>query len=122
MNLWTKIRIWSKVALLSAVALYLIIFVFMNTGSDKQISVWVWFGKAPNAPILVYLPAAFLMGVVTTLLTRTIWRTVRQLQEMKRKRMEKEATAIITRAAKLRVREQQQEAAAAPTPPLHDAD
>ena len=121
MSLWMKIRVWTKIVLLSAVAIYLLIFVFKNTGEDKHISLWVWFGKEPTAPVLIFLPAAFLFGVIATLLARTVWRTLRQLQEMKRKRMERETAAIITRAAKLRVREQQEGVdAPVPTPAVEE--
>lgn len=108
MSLWAKCKIWAKVALFSAVTLYVLLFLLKNTGSDRQVPLWVWFYKTPTTPVLVLLPLTFLFGVVSTLLVRTIFRTVRQLNDMKRRKMEKEAAAIITRAAKLRVREQQE--------------
>ena len=119
MNLWMQIKVWTKVILLSTVAVYLLLFLFENTGSDKNITLWVWFGKTPTGPILVRLPLAFLAGVITTLLFKTIWKTVRQLQAIRRRRMEKEAAAIVTRAAKLRVREEQA-ASVAGVPPSAD--
>lgn len=108
MSLWAKCKIWAKVAVFSAVAVYLLIFLLKNTGVGRQVTLWVWFNKTPTAPVLVVLPLTFLFGVICTLLVRTIFRTMRQLNEMKRRKMEKEAAAIITRAAKLRVREQQE--------------
>ena len=108
MSLWAKCKIWAKVAVFSAIAIYVALFLLKNTGTDRQVTLWVWFYKTPTAPVLIVLPLTFVFGVVTTLLTRTIFRTVRQLNEMKRRKMEKEAAAIITRAAKLRVREQQE--------------
>lgn len=107
MSFWTKLRIWLKVGTLSAVALYLIIFIFKNIGDDRQVTLWVWFNKLPTAPLLFVLPITFFAGVISMLLTRTVWRTIRQLNDMKRRKMEREAAAIITRATKLRVREQQ---------------
>lgn len=108
MSFWAKVRLWTKISVFSAVAIYLLIFAFLNTGQGKQVTLWVWFGHEPTAPVLAVLPLVFLMGVIATLLTRTVFRTLRQLREMRRRKMEKEAAAIITRAAKLRVREQQQ--------------
>ena len=122
MTLWDKLKIWLKVAVLSAVGLYLLVFVILNTGAAKDVTLWVWYNKNPKAPLLVVLPITFLFGVVCTLLTRTIWRTMRQLRDMKRRKMEKEAAAIITRAAKLRVREQQGEAAAGRGFPVVEPD
>jgi len=107
MNLWMQIKVWTKVILLSLVGVYLFAFLFENTGNGKDIALWVWIGKTPTGPILIWLPLAFLAGVITTLLLKTIWKTVRQVQAIRRRRMEKEAAAIVTRAAKLRVREEQ---------------
>lgn len=107
MSFWTQLRVWLKVATLSAVVIYLVCFVLKNIGDDKQVRLWVWFYKEPTAPLLIVLPITFFVGVISTLLTRTVFRTLRQLRDMKRRKMEKEAAAIITRAAKLRVREQQ---------------
>ena len=107
MSFWAKLRLWSKIAVFSAVSLYLLLFVIFNTGEGKRVTLWVWFGHSPTAPVLMVLPLVFIFGVVVTLLTRTVFKTARQLQDMKRRKMEREAAAIITRAAKLRVREQQ---------------
>ena len=111
MNLWMRIKVWAKVILFSLVAVYLFMFVFENTGTGKDIAIWIWFNRTPIAPVLIWLPLAFLFGVITTLLFRTVWRTLRQLQDIRRRQMEKEAAAIVTRAAKLRVREEQTAAA-----------
>jgi H+/Cl- antiporter ClcA len=104
MNTWLKIRVWTKVILFVIVALYVLIFVLKNTGEGKQVSLWVWFDHTPTMPVLFFIPAAFFLGVITTLLVRTITRTLGQIRQMKRKQAEKEAAAIIARAAKLRVR------------------
>lgn len=107
MNFWLKLRVWFKVTVAVAVALYLLIFAFQNTGDDKRVALWIWFGREPSLPVLAFIPLAFMAGVVTTLLTRTILRTIGQLREMKRRKLEREAAAVVARAAKLRVREQQ---------------
>jgi uncharacterized integral membrane protein len=106
MNLWLQIRVFTKVTLFSLVSLYLLIFVLMNTGTDRQVRLWLWFGSEPTVPVLLFIPAAFAMGVISTLLVRTICRTVTQIRDLKRKRAEKEAAAVVARAAKLRVREE----------------
>jgi uncharacterized integral membrane protein len=109
--MWLRIRVWTKVILFVLVSLYVLIFVLNNTGAGKQVNLWVWFGNEPTVPVLIFIPAAFLLGVVTTLLMRTIFRTLGQIREMKRKRAEKEAAAIVARAAKLRVRAENGETA-----------
>jgi uncharacterized integral membrane protein len=105
MNFWLKLRVWTKIVLFSMVAIYLLVFLFKNVGADKQVTLWYWFGYASTMPVLLFMTTAFLFGVITTLLVRTILRTVGQMRELKRKRMEKEAAAIVARASKLRVRE-----------------
>jgi hypothetical protein len=115
---WAKLRLWFKIACLSAVVLYVLIFVLKNTGEDRQVTLWVWFNKLPTAPLLFVLPITFLAGAISMLLTRTVWRTLRQLRDMKRRKMEREAAAIITRATKLRVRELQARSAPPPAEPL----
>lgn len=121
MNLWAQIKVWTKVVVLSLIAVYLFMFIFENTGSGKEIAIWVWFNKTPTGPVLIWLPLAFLFGVICTLLFRTVWRTLRQLQQIRRRQMEKEAAAIVTRAAKLRVREEQSAVVTAPSTVLRNA-
>ena len=107
MSFWAKLKVWTKIAVLSAVALYVLVFLLKNTGVNRQVTLWVWFNHEPTAPVLWVLPLTFLAGGIAFLLARTVWRTVRQVQDMRRRKMEKEAAAIISRAAKLRVREEQ---------------
>lgn len=103
MNFWLKLRVWFKITVFSIVLAYLLIFTWQNV--DYKVTIWYWFGKQQETPVLFLVPAVFLFGVVVTLLVRTIFRTVRQLQLLKRKKMEKEAAAIVARAATLRTRE-----------------
>jgi uncharacterized integral membrane protein len=110
MNLWLKIRVWTKVVLFVLLAMYVLVFVLKNTGEGRQVTLWVWFDHTPTVPVLIFIPAAFFFGVITTLLVRTTLRTLSQIRDLKRRRTEKEAAAIVARAAKLRVR---QDAAAA---------
>jgi uncharacterized integral membrane protein len=107
--MWLKFRVWTKVILFVLVTLYVLVFVLKNM--DERVSLWVWINYRPDVAALIFIPAAFLFGVITTLLVRTIFRTLGQIREMKRKRAEKEAAIIVARAAKLRVRAENGEAA-----------
>lgn len=108
MNFWLKLRIWFKVTVFAIVALYVLMFLIFNHGTRTE----MWFYPGSNGrletSVLLMAVGAFLLGVITTLLVRTILRTISQIREMKRRRLEKEAAAVVARAAKLRVREQQQ--------------
>ena len=104
--MWLKFRVWSKVIIFAVIAIYLLVFFFKNTGEGKQVVLWYWFGyTSPQMSVLFFMVTAFLFGVITTLLVRTLLRTLSQLRELKRKQLEKEAAAVVARAAKLRVRE-----------------
>ncbi len=105
MNLWLKIRVWSKIIFFSIIALYILLFALNNLTTKTKL--WVFFGQewTFESSVLLMALGAFVLGIIATLLTRTIFRTMAQLREMKRKRMEKEAVAIISRASKLRTRE-----------------
>ena len=66
-NLWLKIKIWTKVILFALVLLYTLLFLYNNSGADKHFSLWIWFDRAPDRPILWFIFFAFLAGVVVTM-------------------------------------------------------
>jgi len=107
MNFWLKLRVWTKVILFSILALYIILFLVFNLGTTTNLWLYPGTGGQLQSSVLLLSMGAFLFGVIVTLLTRTIMRTAAQIKLMKRKRLEKEAAAVIARAAKLRVREEQ---------------
>ena len=102
-NLWLKIRIWTKVTLFGVVAIYLILF-FVNNG--REVTLWLWPGESglTRASLLVLLPVVFMLGVIVTLLVRTIWKTLSQVKELKRRKSERDAAEVVSRAARLRTR------------------
>ncbi len=105
-NLWLKIRVWTKIVTFSVIALYILLFAIKNLYTKTEI--WFFFGEGwtIQSSVLLLALGSFVLGIISWLLTRTIFRTLAQLREMKRKRMEKEAVAIISRASKLRTRDQ----------------
>lgn len=105
MNFWLKLRVWTKIIFFGLIALYIAIFALKNVYTKTEL--WLFFGTdwTIQSSVLLLAIGAFVLGIIFAMLTRTIFRTIAQLREMKRKRMEKEATAIISRAAKLRMRE-----------------
>ncbi len=105
MSFWMKIKVWTKIGFFSIIAIYILLFSIKNLGTKTEL--WLFFGEGwtIQSSVLLLALGAFVLGVVTMLLVRTIFRTMAQLREMKRKRAEKEAIAIINRASKLRTRD-----------------
>lgn len=80
-NLWLKIKIWAKVLLLVAVLVYVIVFTYMN--AKEPVKLWYWYNHQPQTTVLLLAVFAFLAGVVGTLLVRTTYSTIRQINELK---------------------------------------
>jgi uncharacterized integral membrane protein len=100
-----KIKIWTKIGVFSIIAVYIFLFSIKNLGTKTEL--WIFFGQGwtIESSVLLLAVGAFVCGIISTLMVRTILRTMSQLREMKRKRAEKEAIAILNRAAKLRTRD-----------------
>jgi lysylphosphatidylglycerol synthetase-like protein (DUF2156 family) len=115
-NLWLKIKVWSKITLFAAVVLYLGFFLFEN--ANKPLAVWVWFGHEPETTLLQLLPSVFVGGVIGTLLMRMIFRTIKQIREMRARtqtaQLHKDLTDMKAKAAMLQTRDQ----ASAPSNPV----
>jgi hypothetical protein len=78
-NTWLKIRIWTKIIIVFLFALYGIIFLISNSG--KTVDVWIW-GRY-DIGLLPLIFFTFLFGVVTAILVRTTFRTIKQIQELR---------------------------------------
>lgn len=105
--MWLKIKVWTKVVLFGLLALYALIFLINNAG--QEVHFWYWFGREPKLPALVVAVAAFITGVVGTILVRTTFKTISQVRELKSRsrteRMQREMDEMKTKAAALRTRE-----------------
>ncbi len=103
-NLWLKFRIWSKIVLVAIIVIYAAIFIYSNAG--KHIDVWLW-GKY-EASLLGLMFFTFLFGVLTTILVRTTFRTVRQVKELKARsvaeRRERETAEMKEKVARLQTK------------------
>ena len=89
-NLWLKIKVWTKIVLFGLLAVYVLLVVFNNRNNEAPL--WVWFGNNSNShSVLVYMLFSFLAGVLGTILVRTIFGTISQVSEL-RKRSREERT------------------------------
>ena len=107
-NVWLKFKIWFKLILFGLIALYILLFLLKNY--DTKVTVWLWFGDngTYSSSILALVFAVFVLSVIGTLLTSTIWRTVRQIREAgarsRTQRLEKAIAEMNAKAAKLQIR------------------
>jgi len=98
--------LWIKATLLAAVLLYLALFVFNN---NRRVEVWIWFGPKTDVSLLGLISTLLATGVVLTLLIKTVFTTIRQLQESRAKartaRLEREVAEMRAKAEMLQKRE-----------------
>lgn len=105
-NIWLKIKVWTKLVLFALVAVYVLFFVAMNSGYTATF--WAFYHREYTKSVLVLVLLAFGCGVVTTLLVRTSFSTLRQVRELKQRnrtmRMEKQLSEMEAKAAKLQTK------------------
>jgi lysylphosphatidylglycerol synthetase-like protein (DUF2156 family) len=105
-NMWLKTKIWAKGIVVGLVAIYALLFIYNNSGNP--VPVWLWFGTSPTLSPLLMLLVAFAIGVVATVLVRTVLRTIRQIKELRERsrieRLERENADMKNKAAMLHTR------------------
>jgi hypothetical protein len=110
-NLWLKIRIWSKIAIVVLFLIYALLFIYNNSG--KHIDVWLW--GTYEASLLGLMFFTFLAGVLTTILVRTTFRTIRQIRELiarsRAENLEREMADMKTKTQRLQTKPTSSDAA-----------
>jgi len=105
-NLWLKIKVWTKVTIAALVAIYLLIFILKNGG--ERASFWWWFGRTYDGPLLYLVLFTFIIGAVISLLGLMMFRTVRQVKEIRSRgrseRLERDLADMKAKAAMLQTR------------------
>lgn len=117
-NLWLKIKIWTKGICAALVLLYLLIFILKN---DQDVPFWWWFNHDHNYSKLLLIAIAFFAGVITTILLRTTLRTIKQINEVRRRsrtdRLERDLNDMKLKASRLQTRPATGTTTPTPTPP-----
>ena len=107
-NAWLKFKIWFKLIIFGLIAIYILLFLLKNY--DKPVTIWLWFSESGTytSSILALVGGVFVLSVIGTLLTSTIWRTVRQIREAgarsRAQRLEKAIAEMNAKASKLQTR------------------
>jgi len=103
-DLWIKIKFWLKTTLVSVVAIYTILFIYNNSGVSRQVTFWWWFKQEPQTSVFILAVISFLAGVMSTLLIRTTFTTLKQFRLLKMAKAQRELAEMQTKAAKLQTR------------------
>jgi lysylphosphatidylglycerol synthetase-like protein (DUF2156 family) len=105
-NFWLKLKIWTKTTLFAVLVIYLLFFLYNNSG--ETVKFWWWFGHEEEHGKLTFAFAAFLAGVILTILLRTTFATMNQVRDLKARsrnqRMEKDIQDMKDKAARLQTR------------------
>ena len=82
---------------------------FFVKNSGREVQFWYWYDRDPKLPVLVLVLASFAVGVLGTILTRTTFKTLRQIRELQTRsrsqRLQRDIDEMKTKAATLRTRE-----------------
>jgi lysylphosphatidylglycerol synthetase-like protein (DUF2156 family) len=105
-NVWLKLKIWIKVVLLAIVLLYVLFFVYKN--AKEPVKLWYWYNHQPQTTVLMLALCSFLAGIAGTLLVRTTFATIRQVNELKGRqrtqRLDRAVADMQAKAAMLRTK------------------
>jgi uncharacterized integral membrane protein len=108
-DLWLKFKFWFKTTLVSILAVYLILFIYNNTGADRRVYFWWWFGQIPQTSVFILALLSFVAGVLVSLLVRTTITTIKQFKQIKAAKAVREREEMVLKAARI----QQKSAASA---------
>lgn len=103
-DLWIRFKFWAKTTLISVLVVYIIMFIYNNTGGDRQVRFWWWFGQEPQTSVFVLALVSFIAGVLVTMLVRTTFTTMKQFRLMKNAKAQKELADMQIKASKLQTK------------------
>lgn len=95
--MWLKLKFWSKVTFLSILLVYALLFVVNNLG--KSVTIWFWFGNAPETPLLLLVLLCFLAGALLVVMLRTVSSAVRQYRQIRQRERESAMESMIQKAS-----------------------
>jgi hypothetical protein len=101
-ELWIQIKFWTKTTLISVMVVYAGLFIYMNTGDDRQVKFWWWFKKEQPTSAFVLALLSFIAGSLVTLLVKTTFTTMKQFRKAKAARLLKEREDELLKASKLK--------------------
>src|SRR5258708_5202724 len=102
---WLKLKLWSKVTVFGGIALYVVGFIIANRNARVDPTLNFLFKEYEKPSVLLVLLLTGLTSVFGWWLFKTVFKTVRQMRDVKRRahleRIEREHAEMIAEAAKL---------------------
>ena len=100
-ELWLSIKAWTQRILLALLAIYAGFYVYNNSGTDVKF--WFWFHHEHSTTVFLLTSAAFVAGIIFTILVSTAIKTLRQIRDLRGRgrqdRIEKEIIDMKTVSA-----------------------
>jgi|SRR5271154_3081066 len=84
---WVKVKIWIKLCVIALVILFIGLFILEN--NSTRVDVWIF--KVYRPTVLELLIAVFLFGVIVTLLAKPTYHTIRQIGQLRAKKVAPES-------------------------------
>jgi uncharacterized integral membrane protein len=84
-TLWLKIKVWTKIVVTFLVILFVLLFIFTNRNATVEPALNLVVVKFEHAGILTVLLITAAVSIFGWWLFRTIFRTIRQLGELRRR-------------------------------------
>src|SRR3954463_7163983 len=96
-DLWINIKFWIKTTLISVIVIYVILFIYKNSG--EAVKFWFFPLQDTLQTSVLYLSAsAFFAGILTAVLVKTTFTTLKQFRLMKAAKAQKELAEIQAKA------------------------
>lgn len=99
---WIQTKFWLKTTLISVLVIYAGLFIYNNTGADRNVRFWWWVGREPETSVFFLALMSFIAGALVTLLVRTTLVTMKQYRKAKAARLLKEREDELLKASKLK--------------------
>ena len=105
-NFWLTVKVWTKTTIIAIVVVYGLLFIYNNSGENVRF--WWWFGHNEEHTKLAFGLASFLFGVIMTILVKTTFTTLRQVQTLQNRsrtqRIERDIAEMKGKASRLQTR------------------
>ena len=122
--MWLKLKIWTKTVIVGALVLYALVFLIMNTG-QQPVTLWFWYNTRLQISPLLLVFVTLLIGIITAILFRTTFTTIRQIREARARsrtdRLEREVADMKAKAAMLKTKSAPGVPSSPPVEPLDES-
>lgn len=105
-EIWLSIKSWTQRLILAALLIYAIFFIFKNSGDPVKF--WFWFNHEHTTTVFLLSAAAFIAGIIFTILAGTALKTLKQIRDLRsrgrQEKLERDLSEMKSKAAMLHTR------------------